>query len=180
MTRGATVRRGSRQGDEIMAVGGGRVYRPQGVRRIRRAAGYASALTVGLLFVVLGSALALDNVKARLHFDDADEVPAVVVEADYTKPHLKQSPEHVGVALADGHRTPASIDDVAQAPDGLSPGDHVTVLHDAARPGHALFPSQLGWGALMFPGGMLLLCGLVPTVVYGLALARVLAARLRR
>jgi hypothetical protein len=74
----------------------------------------------------------------------------------------------------------ASIDDVLLAPAGLSAGDRVTVLYDAARPGHALFPSQFGWTKLLFPGGLLFLVGLVPTIGYGLAIARKIAVYLRR
>ncbi|MET8290135.1 DUF3592 domain-containing protein [Streptomyces sp. NPDC005132] len=169
----------SRQGDKIVGVGRGRVYRPQGVKRIRRAVGYTLALTVGLLFVTVGVVSSLGNVAARLHFDDADQVPAVVVGADYNRPQMKQSLKFVSVALTDGHKMRASIDNVGQAPDGLSPGDHVTVLYDAARPGHALLPSQLRREALMFPGGLFLACGLVPTIVYGLAIGRVISAHLR-
>lgn len=149
------------------------------MKRIRKGIGYALVLTVGLLFVTVGVVFSLDNMAARLHFDDAEQVPAVVVEADYVKPQLKQSPEFISVALADGNKGRVSIDNVAQAPDGLSPGDHVTVLYDAARPGHALLPGQLRWEALMFPGGLFLAFGLVPTVVYGLAIIRVVVTRLR-
>ncbi|MEU0968131.1 DUF3592 domain-containing protein [Streptomyces sp. NPDC005917] len=104
----------------------------------------------------------------------------MVVDADYNRPQMKQSPKFVRVALADGHETRASIDDVAHAPGSLSPGDHVTVLYDPARPGHALFPSQLGWLALMFPGVLFVAAGLVPTTGYGLAITRMVSAHLRR
>lgn len=169
----------SQQGDKIVGVGRGRVYRPQGVKRLRRAIGYTLGLTLGLLFVTIGVAFALDNVAARLHFDDAEKVPAVVVDADYNKPQWKQSPKFVSVALTDGEKTRASIDNVTQAPDGLSPGDHVTVLYDAARPGHALLPSQLRWTALMFPGVLFLAVGLIPTIGFGLAIIQVISEHLR-
>ncbi|MGW1801473.1 hypothetical protein ACWCQN_37525 [Streptomyces sp. NPDC001984] len=133
-----------------------------------------------MLFVTIGLVLGLDNAAARLHFDDAGKVPAVVVEADYAKPQMKQSASFISVTLTDGYRTQASIDNVLQAPDSLSTGDHVTVLYDAARPGHALFPSQLGWTKLMVPGGLLFLVGLVPTIGNGLAVARMIHAYLRR
>ncbi|MFI1352751.1 DUF3592 domain-containing protein [Streptomyces sp. NPDC020898] len=167
------------RGDKIVGVGRGRVHRSQGAKRSRRAIGYTLALTLGLLFVAVGVVFGLDNVAARLHFDDAEKVPAVVVDADYNKPQLKQSAKFVSVALTGGHNMRASIDNVGQAPDDLSPGDHVTVLYDAARPGHALLPSQLRWEALMIPGGLFLVVGLVPTIVYGLAISRVIYARLR-
>ncbi|WP_327699550.1 DUF3592 domain-containing protein [Streptomyces sp. NBC_00459] len=172
--------RGGRQNDTIIGVGRGRVYRPQDGERIRRALGYTLGLVLGLLFATLGFFFGLDNGAARLHFDDAEKIPAVVVEADYAKLQPKQHPSFITVNLTGAHGIQASIDDVIQAPDGLSTGDRVTVLYDAARPGHALFPSQLGWAKLMFPGGLLFLVSLVPTIGYGLAIARVVTVHLRR
>ncbi|WP_405820175.1 DUF3592 domain-containing protein [Streptomyces sp. NBC_01390] len=169
-----------RRSDTPIGVGRGGVLRPQGGERIHRVLGHTLGLLTGLLFVTLGFVLGLDNAVARLHFHDAEEVPAVVVAADYAKPQLKESPSFVSVNLAGVQDDRASIDNVLLAPDGLSRGDHVTVLHDAARPGHALFPSQLGWTKLMFPGGLLFLVGLVPTIGYGLAIARKTAVHLRR
>jgi hypothetical protein len=172
--------RGGRQNDTIIDAGHGRVYRPQGGERTRRALGYTLGLVLGLLFVTLGFVFGLANGAARVHFDDAKRIPAVVVDADYAKPQLKQSPSFITVDLSGVQDIQASIDDVFQAPDGLSTGDHVTVLHDAARPGHALFPSQLGWAKLMFPGGLLLFVGLVPAIGYGIAIARMIAVNFRR
>lgn len=172
--------RGGRQNGTIIGVGRGRVYTPQYGKRIRRALGYPLGLVAGLLFVTLGFYFGLDNGAARLHFDDAEKMPAVVVEADYVKPQLKQSPSHITVDLAGARDSQASIDNVFQAPDGLSAGDRVTVLYDAARPGHALFPSQLGWMKVMVPGGLLFLVGLVPTIGYGLAITKAATAYLRK
>ncbi|WP_405652486.1 hypothetical protein [Streptomyces sp. NBC_00019] len=62
--------RGGRQNDTIIGVGRGRVYRPQGGKRIRRALGYTLGLEAGLLFVTLGFYFGLDNRAARLHFDE--------------------------------------------------------------------------------------------------------------
>ncbi|MER6187841.1 DUF3592 domain-containing protein [Streptomyces sp. NPDC001652] len=165
--------RDGRQDDTIIGVGRGRVYTPQGGKRIRRSLGYTLGLVAGLLFVTLGF-FGLDNRAARLHFDDAEAVPAVVVEADYVKPQLNQSSSSINVNLTGAHDIQASIDNVFQAPDGLSAGERVTVLYDAERPGHALFRSQLGWTKLMFPSGFFPIV-LVPTVGYGLAIAKMVA-----
>ena len=172
--------RGCRQNDTIIGVGRGRVYTPHYGKRIRRALGYTLGLVSGLLFVTLGFYFGLDNGAARLHFDDAEKVPAVVVEADYVKPQFKQSPSHITVDLAGAHDSQASIDNVFQAPAGLSAGDRVTVLYDAARPGHALFPSQLGWVKMLVPGGLFIVVGLVPTAGYSLAITKAVAAYLRK
>ncbi|WP_319354893.1 DUF3592 domain-containing protein [Streptomyces turgidiscabies] len=157
-----------------------RVFRPQRGEGIRRSLGYMVGLLAGLISVTLGFALGFANGAARLHFDDAEKMPAVVVTADYAKPQLKESPSSIRVSLAGVPDGWASIDNVLLAPGGLSTGDRVTVLYDAERPGHALFPSQLGWTKLMFPGGLLFLVGLVPTIGYGLAIARKVAVYFRR
>ncbi|MCW8383827.1 DUF3592 domain-containing protein [Streptomyces justiciae] len=160
-------------------MGRGRVYTPQGAKRIRRALVLTLGLLVGLLFVTIGFILGLDNVVARVHFDDAEKVPAVVVNADYAKPRMKDSASFIRVKLPGVHNIQASIDNVIQAPDGLSPGDRVPVLYDPARPGHALFPSQLGWTKLMFPGGGFFLLGLGATIANGLAMVREIAMYVR-
>ncbi|MFF4895850.1 DUF3592 domain-containing protein [Streptomyces sp. NPDC001068] len=149
-------------------MGRGRVYRPQGGERVRRALGYTLCLLVGLVFMTAGFLIGFDNVLARVHFADAEKVPAVVVDARYVKPEMRQSPSFISVRTTGVHDVRATIDDVFLAPDGLSPGDRVTVLYDTARPGHALFPGQLGWTKLMFPGGGLFLCGFVAAITYGI------------
>ncbi|MEU5095048.1 DUF3592 domain-containing protein [Streptomyces sp. NPDC020996] len=147
---------------------------------MRRALVHTLGLLAGLLFVILGFVLALDNAAARWHFGDAEKIPAVVVDADYAKPYLKQSASFISVNLTGIHDVQVPIDNVLLAPDGLSRGDRVIVLYDASRPGHALFPSQLGWTKLMFPGGLLFLVGLVPTIGNGLVIARRIAVYVRR
>ncbi|MEU9337092.1 DUF3592 domain-containing protein [Streptomyces sp. NPDC048290] len=161
-------------------MGRGQVYTPPGVARIYQALGYTVGLLGGVAFVVMGSFLAWDNVSARWYFRDAERVSAVVVEADYVKPQWKQGASFISVDVAGAHDVRASVDNVFQAPDGLSAGDHVTVLYDASRPGHALFPGQLGWTKLMVPGGLFFLAGLVPIIGYGWGFARRVAVYLRK
>ncbi|WP_370222161.1 hypothetical protein [Kitasatospora sp. MAP12-22] len=74
----------------------------------------------------------------------------------------------------------ASIDNVSSAPDGMSVGDKVIVLFDPTHPGHALFPSQLGWGTILFPGLGFTVVGLAASAAGGLAAARRIRARRSR
>ncbi|MCW8382413.1 DUF3592 domain-containing protein [Streptomyces justiciae] len=172
--------REGQQSGTIIGVGRGQVHRRPGVLGIRQALVHTLGLLGGLLFIILGFALAWDNAAARWHFGDAEKVPAVVIEADYAKPQLKQSASFISVKLTGVHNAQASIDNVLLAPDRLSADNRVTVLYDASRPGHALFPGQLGWTKLMFPGGLLFLVGLVPAVGNGLVIGRRTAVWLRR
>lgn len=168
------------QVDTITGVGHGQLNRPQRGTGVRRTLVPAVSLLVGLAFTVLGVVFASACLAARWHFGDAQKVPAVVLHADYAKPHQKQSASSITVHLTGVHDVQASIDDVVMAPDGLSTGDHVTVLYSTSRPGHALFPSQLGWSKLLFPGGLFFLIGLVATIGHGLDIARRSVAHLRR
>lgn len=172
--------REGRQSGTIIRVGRGQVHSPQDVLGIRRALVHTLGLLGGLLFIVLGFALAWDNGAARWHFGDAEKVPAVVIEADYAKPQWKQSPSFISVKLTGVHNVQASIDNVLLAPDGLAADDRVTVLYDASRPGHALLPGQLSWTKMMFPGGLFFLVRLVPAIGNGLVVGRRTAVWLRR
>ncbi|MES5823443.1 DUF3592 domain-containing protein [Streptomyces sp. RG80] len=148
--------------------------------KIRNAVLCAAGMCFALAALSFGLVLTLDTLAARRAFDGAGEVTAVVTRTEYAKPKLKVDAEAIEVTLTNGSGTAATIDDVTTAPDGLTPGDRVTVLHDPARPGHALFPSQLGWSALMFPGLSFAVLGLIQTlVVAGVATRAVLVRRTR-
>ncbi|MER5641102.1 hypothetical protein ABT095_29650 [Kitasatospora sp. NPDC002227] len=128
----------------------------------RATARQVTRLLVAPVFLAVGLWLTVPTVLAHIRFADAPRVPAVVAEAVYGKPEARQSPERIRVRViaADGSTSSAAaeVDDINGAPGGLVPGERVTVLAAPDRPGHVLFPEQLGWWSLVFPG--LLLCGI--------------------
>jgi hypothetical protein len=109
-------------------------------------------MILGPVILAVGLYVSAGQAGAWLHFHGKPQISAVVEEANYKKPALKQEASSVMVGFTvDGRQKHASIDDTFTAPDGLSAGDQVSVLFDADRPGHALFPSQLGWSmAVLF------------------------------
>jgi hypothetical protein len=112
-----------------------------------------------VLFVLLspvllttGIALGFDYGDAWAHFHRAHRVSAVVVDAEYGKPELRTGAYRITLILRTTEgQVQATVDDPVSAPDGLTEHEKVSVLYDVDRPGHALFPSQLGWGAAVFP-----------------------------
>ncbi|WP_344438077.1 DUF3592 domain-containing protein [Kitasatospora nipponensis] len=128
------------------------------------------ALVVGPLLAALGLAFVLHHVVLWRDFRGAARVPAVITDAEYVKPELLQDPSRMRVSLAgDGGPDEVVIDRPGSAPGRLRDGDRVVVLYSAARPGHAVFPQQLGMGELVLPVGFVAI-GLSATVSGGLSL----------
>ncbi|MFF5492154.1 DUF3592 domain-containing protein [Streptomyces aquilus] len=149
--------------------------------KVRNAVLYTLGSCLALAALAFGLVGTLNSLAAQRAFAEADKVSATVARVGYAKPELKVDAEAVEVILTDASGTTATIDDVMTAPDDLTVGDHVMVLHDPDRPGHALFPSQLGWGPLMFPGLLFGLLGLVQTLILaGVATRALLVRRERR
>ncbi|MFB7668013.1 DUF3592 domain-containing protein [Kitasatospora sp. NPDC056138] len=149
---------------------------PGRTRARRRALRTLVSLVGAVAFTITGVVFDCTKVHLWVHFADADEVSAVVTEAEYVKAESKESPAAIRLAIAtDDGPVQVATDDPGSGPDGLSAGDRVRVLFDPGRPGHAAFPGQLDWSAIAFPGGAF--------TVIGLGLAgqeAVLAARLFR
>ncbi|WP_280701406.1 DUF3592 domain-containing protein [Kitasatospora sp. GP82] len=134
---------------------------PGRTRARRRALRTLVSLVGAVAFTVTGVVFDCTEVHLWLHYSGAQEVPAVVTAAEYAKPGEKEDPTSIRLLLttSDGPLE-ATTDAPSSAPDGLSPGDHVRVLFDPARPGSAAFPAQLSWGAIAFPGAVFTVVGL--------------------
>ncbi|MGE7433860.1 MULTISPECIES: DUF3592 domain-containing protein [Kitasatospora] len=130
-----------------------------GVRR--RALRTLVNLVGAVAFMVTGLVFDCTQVHLWVNFADAEEVPAVVTDAEYVRTGTRESPAVIRVAIdTDDGPVEATADDPAGGPNGLTAGDRVRVLFDPARPGHAAFPGQLDWNAVTFPGGGFTMIGL--------------------
>ncbi|MFC5910854.1 hypothetical protein [Streptacidiphilus monticola] len=134
------------------------------------------ALLLAPVWVVVGCSLASGAVGAHMDFRHAQRVQATIIEADYAKPGGQQA-SRIVVRLPAPFGGTATVDDLNSAPDGLTTSS-AEVLVDPARPGHALFPGQLSWWHVLYPGGYFVLIGL-GTLGYG-TVAAVKAWRRRR
>jgi hypothetical protein len=121
------------------------------------------AMIFGPVILAVGLCVMSGQVGAWLDFHGKPRIRAVVEQANYKKAGQQEASSVMVGFTIDGRQKHAWIDDAFSAPDGLSAGDRVTVLFDADRPGHALFPAQLGWNMSMLFWVVWVLIGLVAT-----------------
>ncbi|MGK4585692.1 hypothetical protein [Kitasatospora sp. HPMI-4] len=147
--------------------------------RVRRRALHTLVSLVGAAaFTITGVVFDCTKVHMWMHYADAEEVPAVVTSAEYVKAGTKESPAAIRLTIDTGQGpVEAAADDPWTGPDGLSAGDHVQVLFDPDRPGHAAFPGQLDWSTIAFPGGAFTVIGLGLAGQEALLAARMLRYR---
>ncbi|MER8185524.1 DUF3592 domain-containing protein [Kitasatospora sp. NPDC094015] len=119
---------------------------------------------VGPVVMVVGLVGGTGYVERRADFGHGNRVEAVVTEIEYARPGPRQGVHRMTVALPGTTSDDwLEIEDPGSASDRLVPGDRAVVLVSDARPGRALFPQQLGLGALALPA-VLLLSGVLLTV----------------
>ncbi|MFJ2775482.1 DUF3592 domain-containing protein [Kitasatospora sp. NPDC087315] len=135
-------------------------------------------LLIGPAFLLVGIVFSAGHWTVWQHFSGTSRVSAVVDEVRYGRPEQRTDATEVLVTVEpDGRRQPAVVDSPHSAPDRLSAGDAVTLLHDPRRPGHALFPAQLGWADALFPGLLFCATGLAATAAGTVATVRYVRGR---
>jgi len=140
-------------------------YTPKGVSYTAQDVRQVMGVFIGPILLAIGLWMSSAVISDHLHFEGAPHVSAVVVSVAYVKPDLKEDGGSMELLLSTGSGPESvAVADAGSAPGGLSVNDKVVVLYNPQRSADALFPSQLGWGKVLFPLGFVGI-GLVHTVI---------------